>query len=198
MTGAHRPRSSLRALRVAAAIVTGVLLVVLGAVVVLATTRTVTTQQATEHQRDGAAAQALDLAAQIQDACAAKKLTGAICDSAVRVAADPIPGPAGPAGEPGPVGPRGPAGEPGANSTVAGPKGDKGDPGADSTAPGPAGGTGAQGEPGPAGPVGPAGTNGSPAAAYVLTFADHSTSTCIRSGGTDLQPEYQCSAPVGP
>lgn len=162
----------------------------------LATTRTVTTQQATEQQRDGAAAQALDLATQIQDACTAKRLTGAICDSAIKVAADPIPGPAGPQGDIGPVGPRGPQGDPGPT----GPTGAPGAPGPGGTD-GAAGSGGAQGEPGPAGPagpVGPAGTNGAPAAAYVLTFADQSTSTCIRSGGTDLEPTYQCSAPVGP
>ena len=55
---------------------------------------------------------------------------------------EPIPGPTGPAGDPGPTGPAGPAGEPGPT----GPTGP--------SEPGPAG------EPGPTGPTGPAGERG--------------------------------------
>lgn len=152
--------------------------------------------------RNAAGQQAQSLAEQIKDECRRGGLTGPLCDQADAVAADPIPGPAGPqgaqglSGPPGAdstvPGPKGDEGDPGADSTVPGPEGAKGDPGADSTVPGPMGPQGVQG------PVGPAGTNGAPAASYTLTFADNKTSTCIRSGGTDLEPTYQCSAPVGP
>lgn len=151
-------------------------------------------------------AQAQSIAEQVKEECRRGTLPRPLCEQADVVAADPIPGPAGPRGETGdpgpigPVGPVGPTGAPGAPGETGpagatgpiGPDGAPGPPGTDG-APGPAG---PSGEPGPAGPVGPAGANGSPAASYTLIFPDNTTSTCIRSGGTDLDPTYQCSAPV--
>jgi hypothetical protein len=48
-----------------------------------------------EQQRDGAAAQAASLASQIKTECADGTLTGPLCEQAEKVAAAPIPGPAG-------------------------------------------------------------------------------------------------------
>ena len=57
--------------------------------------------QVVTQQLDLTAGQAVDLAAQIQAACRTAELTGPICETATRVAADPVPGPAGPPGAPG-------------------------------------------------------------------------------------------------
>lgn len=51
-----------------------------------------------EQQRDATAAQAASLAEQIKMECGAGDLTGPICQHAEQVAAEPIPGPVGPAG----------------------------------------------------------------------------------------------------
>ena len=135
-----------------------------------------------EQQRDATAAQAQNLAAQIQAACASGELSGVVCAQAERVAAEPIPGPAGPQGDPGvpgvpgvpglagPPGPiglpglTGPSGEPGAPGEPGqdGAPGAPGEPGEDGTdgAPGEPGPPGPRGETGPAGPVGPPGEDG--------------------------------------
>lgn len=146
------------------------------------------------------AAQAQDLAAQIQAACKNQSLAGPVCERAAQVAAQPIPGPVGPQGDTGPqgpagpVGPQGPTGAPGPDGP-AGPAGAAGINGADGAGGSP-GQNGQPGEPGPQGPVGPTGHDGSPAASYTLTFPDGSTQTCTRSGGPDTAPEYLCAAPV--
>ena len=62
-----------------------------------------------EQQRDATAAQAQNLAAQIQAACASGELTGVVCAQAERVAAEPVPPVPGPVGPIGPLGPQGPA-----------------------------------------------------------------------------------------
>lgn len=49
-------------------------------------------EQVAAAQRDKAAGQVVSLAAQIQAECAARRLTGPICDSAARAKADPVPG----------------------------------------------------------------------------------------------------------
>ena len=131
---------------------------------------------AVEGQRDATAAQAQDFAAKIQAACAAGELSGPVCAQAAQVAAEPIPGPAGPQGNPGAQGPTGPSGSPGevGPSGLAGPPGPAGptgepgrdgvpgEPGEDGAdgAPGEPGPPGPRGEPGPAGPQGPAGQAG--------------------------------------
>ena len=83
------------------------------------------------------------------------------------LAAGPLQGPPGPAGEPGPQGPPGPAGEPGPPGPqgaqgLTGPTGPQGEQGL--TGPGgpagPPGAEGLQGPPGPQGPVGPVGATG--------------------------------------
>jgi hypothetical protein len=77
------------------------------------------------------------------------------------------PGPPGPRGEPGPVGPAGPSGTPGKTGArgsdgAAGEPGEPGEPGAagEPGASGAAGPPGPQGEPGPTGPAGPPGPQG--------------------------------------
>lgn len=137
------------------------------------------------HQRNATADQAQDLAAQVAQACARHDKTadqlGAACRQARKVAATPIPGPAGAqgptgaTGPPGPTGPRGPAGKPGppGHPGKPGPTGSHGRTGPGGVpgptgSPGPAGpagdtgDTGPQGPPGPAGPAGPAGPKGDP------------------------------------
>lgn len=131
-------------------------------------------------ERDAAAQQSLTLAQQVRLACDAGGETatqlGRACDTADRVIARPVPGPAGPAGATGPAGvpglpgtagipglegPRGPAGEPG-NAGAAGDKGPAGDrgesgPKGDQGDKGDPGDKGDQGDPGPVGPPGPPG-----------------------------------------
>lgn len=171
------------------------------------TTAQTQTQVVTD-QRDATAAQAQGLAAQIKIACQQGSLPQSLCVAGEKVAADPVPGPAGatgprgaqgdsvigPQGLPGaqgPIGPVGPQGEQGPQG-VAGAQGDTGTSGTD----GQAGAQGQQGDSGQQGPIGPAGQNGSPAASYAMTFPDGSTQTCTRDGGTDMDPHYQCAAVV--
>lgn len=154
-------------------------------------------------QRDAAGAQAQDLAVQLQAACAAGTLPKTLCDTAAKVAADPVPGPVGPTGAagaqgiqgvPGPIGATGATGVPG----IPGDPGPAGKDGADGTqgATGAAGQPGQNGTNGANGKDGADGRDGSPAAALVLTYPDLSTQTCNRSGGPDTAPEYSCAAPV--
>jgi hypothetical protein len=165
--------------------------------------------QVVEGQRDAAGAQAAGLAVQIQSACNAKQLSGPVCQTANAVAANPIPGPIGPRGDTGatgsvgPVGPVGPAGPvgpvgPPGPAGPAGPAGGQGVAGTDGAngANGTNGADGGTGPAGPAGPTGAAGRDGSPAQSTTYTYPDGSTQTCTRSGGTDVDPTYTCSAPV--
>lgn len=141
-------------------------------------------------QRDAAGAQAQDLAVQLQAACAAGTLPKTLCDTAAKVAADPVPGPTGATGATGAAGAQGIQGVPGSAGGV-GPQGPQGPAGA--TGPqGPAGQSGTDGTPGAAGPQGAAGRDGSPAASSTSTFPDGSTQTCTRSGGPDTAPTYAC------
>ncbi|MFC5992962.1 hypothetical protein ACFQE5_01905 [Pseudonocardia hispaniensis] len=143
-------------------------------------------QQVTAQQRDATAAQAQSLAAQIRAECDAARLTGPVCETAVRVERDPIPGPAGPMGPPGPPGPRGPRGEPGVSPPCLsepmqcrGEPGPRGQAGADGAAgkDGPPGPAGPQGPPGPAGPVCPPGEEQAQ-----VTYQDGQTGTaCVKS-----------------
>lgn len=144
-------------------------------------------------QRDAAGAQAQDLAVQLQAACAAGALPKTLCDTAAKVAADPVPGPVGPTGPSGDPGTQGIQGVPGAAGAV-GPAGAAGDTGPSGPAgpSGAAGQPGADGAPGAAGPQGPSGRDGSPAASSTFTYPDGSTQTCTRSGGPDTAPTYLC------
>lgn len=167
-----------------------------------------------EQQRDGAAAQAASLASQIQAECAQGVLTGPVCEQAERVAAEPIPGPAGPRGDPGaqgglgptgpagPTGPQGPAGPTGPQGP-AGPAGEPGPGGVDGTdgqngSDGTPGQDGQPGAPGDTGPPGPAGPPGTPPDSYTMRFPDNTTQTCTRDAGSPATaPTYTCTAPVG-
>jgi hypothetical protein len=104
---------------------------------------------------DSATNSAVDLGQQVQQACAAKTLSGPLCQKADDVVRDPAPSPLTAVGAAGQDGSRGPSGVDGKNGLTApcyytvtqcvGPKGDTGPggpagpPGKDSTVPGPAG-----------------------------------------------------------
>ena len=116
--------------------------------------------QNAENQRDATASQARQFAGEVQRACDQKDLSGPVCDRAVQVAKQPVPGPAGPRGAPGEPGTPGAPGEPGTPGTPGTP-GDPGKPGENGPA-GTPGEPGAPGIPGPTGPIGPAGPQGPP------------------------------------
>lgn len=87
-----KPRHRLRRLNLrTVTLVTAVLVAALVAWASIGIYQTVATQRTTEVQRDGAAAQAVSLAEQIKQACASGDLTGAVCQQAVEIAADPVP-----------------------------------------------------------------------------------------------------------
>lgn len=159
------------------------------------------------------AGQAKSLADQIRAECDAGRLSGAVCQTAAQVQADPVPGPRGapgPAGSPGAqgipgesiVGPQGPPGPPGRDGEPGGP-GPPGEPGRDGSDGAP-GSNGSAGEPGPAGPqgepgpAGPAGKDGNPATSYTVNGADGSVQQCTRSGGSDATPIYDCTYTTPP
>lgn len=103
-----RPRHRLRHLTRSHLLIIGVaaiaVLFLLGSVFVAQLGRQEARDQtgAVEQQRDATAAQAQSLAEQIKAACRDGSLAGPICTQAAQVAAEPIPGPQGPRGEPGP------------------------------------------------------------------------------------------------
>jgi hypothetical protein len=113
-------------------------------------------------QLDATAAQALDLAELVREACISGAVPVEVCQAGAKVEAKPVPevGPPGSPGAPGTPGAPGPSGVPGTSGLTP--------PcyfeveqcrGADG-APGPAGPTGAPGPPGEPGPPGPAGEQG--------------------------------------
>jgi hypothetical protein len=121
---------------------------------------------------DSATTSAVDLGQQVQQACAARTLSGPLCDKANQVVDNPAPAPLsvvgptggqgeqGPRGFPGPQGEAGPKGDPGpaGKNGLDGIIGAMGIPGAD----GQPGAAGPKGDPGPVGPGGPAGPDGQP------------------------------------
>lgn len=141
-------------------------------------------------QLDATAAQALDLAGLVREACVSGAVPVEVCQAGAKVEADPVPevgppGTPGARGDPGLPGLPGDPGSPGLTPPCyfepgqcrgadglpgpVGPVGPPGPPGADSTVPGPVGPTGPAGEnstvPGPQGPIGergPAGQDGAP------------------------------------
>lgn len=137
-----------------------------------------------EDQRDATAAQASDLAAQIQLACASGALQGPVCEQAAQVRAEPVPGAPGLPGADGAPGRDGrdglpgTPGVPGLNGTngVDGKEGTPGVPGADG-ATGPGGPAGADGAPGQDGVDG---QDGKPPAGFTFTDADGLEQTCTR------------------
>lgn len=194
--------------------------VAIGGVLWIATTATTaqTELATTTGQRDAAVVQSVSLAEQVRQACASGALapSDSLCARAAQVQAQPIPGPAGPAGAPGSSGAPGPSGPPGppGPSGIPGPPGE---PGADGQPPpclaeagqcvGPQGSTGSpgpagpQGEPGPAGPQGEPGAPGapgSPPASFTFIDADGRAQTCTRDPGSpDTAATYTCTASGG-
>jgi hypothetical protein len=163
--------------------------------------------------------QARSLAEQIRTECDAGRLSGPICQEAVEVSDDPVPGPRGTPGEPGerglpgaqgargeagesiqgPQGPVGPRGEPGAPGPQgeAGPAGPAGSPGAEGPS-GRDGVDGQDGQDGAPGADGAPGRDGSPATGFTVNGADGSVMACTRSGGEDTAPVYDCTYTTPP
>lgn len=199
MAGARTDDDEPRTTRWLPLVIVGLGLLAVAAAILMTRNSADVSQRADETQvaLTNTAAQASSLADQIGAECRAGRLTGAVCDQAATVLADPVPGPRGPQGlpgqdgadsiVPGPQGPQGLAGEDGADSTIPGPEGPAG---ADSDVPGPEG---------PMGPAGPQGAPGSPATSYTQSYPDGSVFTCTRTAeGPDTSPTYACSMTTPP
>lgn len=150
---------------------------------------------------DSTAAQASSLADQIKAECDAGRLAGPVCQQAAEVQQTPVPVPApiqGERGADGARGPMGPQGRPGQDppcltepAECRGADGTDGTDGQDGT-------DGADGKDGQDGTDGAPGRDGSPAQTFVVNGADGSVMNCVRSGGEDTAPIYDCTYTTPP
>jgi hypothetical protein len=169
---------------------------------------------------DSATTSAVDLGQQVQQACAAKTLSGPLCQKADDVVRDPAPSPltavgaagqagangadgrtppcyyqpgqcVGPEGKQGMTGIMGAMGIPGLDSTVPGPEGKPGRDGVD----GKNGTDGKDGVDGQNGKDGADGKDAPPAESYSMPnpFLPGVTMTCTRNPGDPAHPTYACT-----
>lgn len=162
----------------------------------------VTGGRTVEAERDAAVGQSVDLAAQVQQACATGALTGPLCQRADEVVAEPIPGTPGTPGEdgaPGQPGTPGTDGTPGEDGTpgtpgTPGEDGQPGTPGIPGT-PGVDGRDGVDGQDGRDGRDGVDGQPGRPPAGFSFVDGAGTSQSCVRDPGSpDEAATYTCTA----